>query len=120
MLSVDEGNRTQRTMVGLGRGMSSVEATAQVYLLDSRAPPRLLESFTARADSGYTPGMAETLGVGAAAGRLATSAAVGGVGHAALEGSRADDVGEARRLGRSLGDRVRQYLAAQGWAAASR
>jgi hypothetical protein len=120
VLGVDEGNRTRRTMIGLGAGMSSVDVGAQVYVAEGGTPPRLLESFTARADSGRMPGMAETLGVGAAAGRLATSAAVGGAGHVAMEGSRADDVGEARRIGQALADRMKQYFAQQGWIAAQR
>jgi hypothetical protein len=120
LVDVDEGNRTRRTMVGLGAGMSSVDVAAQVFLVDGNALPRPLESFTARADSGRMPGMAETLGVGAAAGRLATSAAAGGAGHAALEGSRADDVGEAKRLGKALAERIKQYFTQQGWAMAAR
>jgi hypothetical protein len=120
VLGVDEGNRTRRTLVGLGAGMSSVDVGAQVYLVEGGAPPRLLESFTARVDSGHVPGMAESLGVGAAAGRLATATAVGGAGHVAMEGSRADDVGEARRLGGALAERIRQYFAQQGWIMAAR
>ncbi|MBX9698885.1 MAG: DUF4410 domain-containing protein, partial [Acetobacteraceae bacterium] len=77
LLAVDEGNRTRRRLIGFGRGMSSMEASAQLFLLE-RGPPRLIESFTADADSGYAPGAAMTMGAGAAAGRLATAAAVGG------------------------------------------
>jgi hypothetical protein len=120
LADVDEGNRTRRTMVGLGAGMSSVDVAAQVFLVDGNEPPRPLESFRARADSGHMPGMAETFGVGAAAGRLATSAAVGGAGQAALEGSSADDVGEAKRLGKALAERIKQYLTQQGWAMTAR
>ena len=63
--------------------------------------------------------MAASLGVGAAARRLATSAAVGGGAHAAIEGSRADDIDEARRIGTALGTKVKQFCVAQGWIAAS-
>lgn len=117
VLGVDEGNRTRRTLIGFGRGMSSVEVGTQLYLMQPGAPARLLGTFEGRADSGYAPGAAGTLGAGAVAGRLATSAAVGGAAQV-LEGSRAEDTAEARRIGRSLGERVRAYLVQQGWAGA--
>ncbi len=120
LLAVDEGNRTQRVMIGLGRGRSSVEAGAQVYYLDRSAPPRLIETFEARTDSGRAPGMAETMGIGAVAGRLGASAAAGAGAHAAIEGSRADDIAEARRLGEALAQRVGQFLVRQGWVAPPR
>jgi Domain of unknown function (DUF4410) len=116
VLAVDEGNRTRRVMIGLGRGMSSVEIGARAYYLDGRAAPRPLESFNITVDSGYAPGAAETMGAGAVAGRAATSAAVGGGAHAAIEGGRADDVDEAKRAGHALAERIGKFFVRQGWA----
>ena len=118
LLAVDEGNRTQRTLIGLGRGQSRMAAEARLYWIEVGAAPRLIEAFEGTTDSGSSPGMGASLGVGAAARRLATSAAVGGGTHAAIEGSRADDVDEARRIGTALGAKVRQFCVAQGWVAA--
>ncbi|HYZ31874.1 MAG TPA: DUF4410 domain-containing protein [Crenalkalicoccus sp.] len=116
ILSVDEGNRTKRTLIGLGRGMSSVEAGVQLYFVEGGAAPRLLERFDASADSGYAPGAAETMGAGAAAGRLASSAALSGAGHGVLEGRSASDTGEARRIGQAIATRIGNYLVQEGWA----
>ncbi|MFC7475235.1 DUF4410 domain-containing protein [Dankookia sp. GCM10030260] len=118
LLAVEEGNRTQRTMIGFGRGQARMEAEAVLHWLEPGAAPRRLAAFDGTTDSGSAPGMAASLGVGAAARRLATSAAVGGGAHGAIEGSRADDVDEARRIGTALGQKVRQFCVAQGWVAA--
>jgi Domain of unknown function (DUF4410) len=120
LLGVDEGNRTRRTLIGLGSGKSSVEVAAQLFLIQRGTPPRLLESFTAEADSGSMPGMLETGAAGAVAGRLASSAAIGAAGQTVLEGSRALDTGEAARIGRALAERLTQYFAQQGWIASPR
>jgi hypothetical protein len=85
LLSVDEGNRTRRTMIGLGAGRSSVTADAQLYYIEGGGRPRLLESFEASADSGHAPGVAETKGVGMVASRLVTPATAGGAMHGVLE-----------------------------------
>jgi hypothetical protein len=118
LLAVDEGNRTQRTMIGFGRGEARMEAEARLYWIEAGAAPRQIEAFEGTTDSGQSPGMAASLGVGAAARRLATSAAAGGGAHAAIEGSRADDLDEARRIGTALGAKVKQFCVAQGWIAA--
>ena len=119
LLAVDEGNRTQRTMIGFGRGQARMEAEAALYWIEPGAAPRRIEAFDGTTDSGSAPGMAASLGVGAAARRLATSAAAGGGAHGAIEGSRADDTDEARRIGTALGAKVKQFCVAQGWIAAS-
>jgi hypothetical protein len=119
LLAVDEGNRTKRVMIGFGRGEARMEAEAALWWIEPGAPPRRIEAFDGTTDSGRAPGLAASLGVGAAARRLATSAALGGGAHAAIEGSRADDTDEAKRIGTALGARVKQFCVAQGWIAAS-
>ena len=113
LVSVDEGNRTRRTMIGLGAGKSSVTADAQLYYMDGGARPRLLESFEATADSGRAPGMAETMGASAVAGRLATSAAVGGGMHGGLETRRADSADEGSSIGKALSSKFTQFFASK-------
>ncbi|MBV1799441.1 DUF4410 domain-containing protein [Siccirubricoccus sp. G192] len=119
LVSVDEGNRTRRTLIGLGAGRSSVTADAQLYYVERGAQPRLLESFEASADSGRAPGMAETMGAGAVAGRLATSAAVGGGMHGVLETSHADSADEGKGIGKALARKLAQFFAQQGWVSAA-
>lgn len=119
LLSVDEGNRTRRTLIGLGAGRSSVTADAQLYYIEGGAQPRLLESFEASADSGRAPGMAETMGAGAVAGRLATSAAVGAGMHGALETRHADSTDEGKAIGRALARKLGPFFVQQGWVSAA-
>jgi hypothetical protein len=119
IVSVDEGNRTRRTMIGLGAGQSSVTANAQLYYISGRARPQLLESFQASADSGHAPGMAETMGAGAVAGRLGASAAGGGAMHGVLEARHADSVDEGKSVGRVLARMLGPFFVQQGWASAA-
>jgi hypothetical protein len=115
IVSIDEGNRTRRTLIGLGAGQSRFGVDAQVYYSAGGAPPRFIEAFDADADSGRAPGMAETMGIGAAAGRLGASAAAGGGLHAFSERRKADYADEADRVGKALAKRIAASFARQGW-----
>jgi uncharacterized protein DUF4410 len=117
IVGIDEGNRTRRVLIGLGAGKSSVSADAQLYYAAYPAPPRLLSAFQGSSDSGRAPGIVGTAGVGAAAGRLATSAAVGGAMHAGLEARRTGDSANATRLADALGRQIGRFAAAQAWIA---
>jgi hypothetical protein len=116
---VDQGNQTRRTLVGLGAGRSSVRADSQLYYQAGTMPPRQLEVFEASIDSGRAPGAAETMGAGAAAGRLATSAGASFGMHALSESRSADSTDEARNLGKALARKIGQFFVQQGWLAAS-
>ena len=64
LLSVDEGKRARRFVIGLGAGATEVKArTRVVMLVDGKETP--VEEFTVSAKSPRTPGAAESLGVGA-------------------------------------------------------
>lgn len=115
IVSVDEGNRTRRTLIGLGAGKSSVEADAQVFFHRGANPPQLIESMEANADSGHAPGAAETMGAGAAAGRLATATATTAGMHAVSERRSAGDDDNANRIARGLALKFGQFSARQGW-----
>ena len=65
LLSVDEGNRLRRFVIGLGAGATEVAARTRVVMLaDGKETP--VEEFTVTAKSPRTPGAAESLGAGAA------------------------------------------------------
>ena len=118
IVGIDEGNRARRVLIGLGAGRSSVSADAQLYYVAYPAPPRLLTAFQGSSDSGRAPGIVGTAGVGAAAGRLATSAAVGGAMHAGSEARRTGENANATRLADALGRQIGRFAAAQDWIAA--
>lgn len=86
-LSIDEGNRMRRTMIGFGAGQSEVKALAQVALQTAHGP-LLAEEFETKAESARTPGIGPMVGPGAAvrgAAGVASSVAVSGGVHALAE-----------------------------------
>ncbi len=79
-VSIDEGNSTQRMVIGFGMGRSVVRAEGKIYQPTPQGP-RLVGLFDSEVKSGRKPGMGPMVGVGAATGRIATSAAIsGGIG----------------------------------------
>ena len=116
-VSVDEGNRTERVVIGLGIGRSDIRATVEVLEARRDERPKMLEELTVEARSGFKPGMAETMGAGAAAGNLAAAAAVSAAGTVASEslGAGVDD--DARRAARKIAEQLRPFFVRQGWIA---
>jgi hypothetical protein len=115
IVSIDQGNRTRRLLIGLGSGKSRIRADAQLYALSVTAPPRFMTAFEGQADSGNAPGAAETMGAGAAAQRAGTSAALTGASHAGVETRRATDTAEATQLADAIALRIGQFGVTQGW-----
>jgi hypothetical protein len=113
-ISIDEGNRTERVVIGLGLGRTDVKAMIQVYDYDNGAQT-LACQFETDAKSGRKPGMAETMGVGAATGHLATSAAVGGGLTVASEALSATVEADADRAASKIAGQLKAYFRAQGW-----
>ncbi len=113
ILSIDEGNRLRRNVIGLGAGRSAVEARADIYYATGGGE-QLIESFAADAESGRKPGAAETMGVGAASGRIVESAAVG-VGTSAAPGLSGDVAADGTRLGQAIAKQLAQFFVSQGW-----
>ena len=114
ILSIDEGNRTRRNVVGFGVGASKVTAEVDLYLNAPGAAPRLLQAFTADAESGKKPGLA-VAGVGAAAGHVATAAAVGVGSTVAGESLGATPEDNAGRMGKEIASALNTYFVNQGW-----
>jgi hypothetical protein len=116
IFSIDEGSRTKRVVIGLGAGRSDVRTSVQVYeiLLAAR---RTVDQFEVDAKSGSTPGMAETMGAGAAAGHLATSVAVSAAKSVASERFGDDVDADARRTATEISKVLAAFFARQGWIA---
>ena len=115
VLSVDQGNRTRRSVIGFGAGQSQVVVEVQVYYRDGRGPPRLIDQFESAAESPRTPGAAVTMGAGGAAGRAAEAAASSGIMRGVSEARSADTGAEGRRVGDALAFRLGQFFAQLGW-----
>ena len=113
--TIDSGNRRRRMMIGLGAGESKVTSAVQIMYKPAGGTPRLVQSFDASADSGKAPGVAETAGVGAAAGSIATSAAVGGGIHGVSESQRTGVSADAKRLADAVAKQIAQIGVSGGW-----
>jgi hypothetical protein len=115
IVGIDQGNRTRRLLIGLGAGKSSISANTQLYYTTQAAPPRFLMAFDGKADSGRMPGAAETMGAGAAAQHIGTSAALTGATHAGGETRHTTDTAEAGELADAIAERIGQFAVSQGW-----
>jgi hypothetical protein len=116
LLSIDEGNQAERIVIGLGAGRSDVEAAAQLFAATPTGLQKL-ESFDTTMESGYMPGMAETMGAGAIGGHLAVAAAAGVVTHGIGEKLSADVDAEAKRTADALAKQLEPYFRSHGWLA---
>jgi Domain of unknown function (DUF4410) len=102
----DEGKSRRRMLIGLGAGKSDVSASVQVFYQPAHGTPVPVELFQTSANSGHMPGIAETAGIGAAAGALTTAAATGAGVHGATEMMRDSISAEARRVGDAVAKQV--------------
>ena len=114
LVSIDEGNRTERVIVGLGAGRSDVRTQVQVYEV-TPAGSRLIDTIEVDAKSGLAPGMAETMGVGGLTGHLLVSTVVGGGLHVADEAIGADVVADADRASKGIAKQLSALFAREGW-----
>ena len=84
-LSVDEGKRMRRMVVGFGAGASEVRTFVQVYEITPEGR-RLVEDFYTTVKRARKPGMGPMVGVGAAASVVASAVVSGSVGLATAHG----------------------------------
>jgi len=114
-VSVDEGSRLRRMVVGFGAGASEVRTLVQVYETTNEGR-RLVEDFYTTVKSSIKPGMGPMAGVGAAAGRAASSAVLsGGIG-IATERSQGVD-GDAKHTAEQITQTLKKFFVEQGWIA---
>jgi hypothetical protein len=114
LISIDEGNRTERVIIGLGAGRSDVRAHVQVYEV-TPAGRQLIDTIEVDGKSGLTPGMAESMGVGGLTGHLLVATAIGGGLHVVSESVGADVVADADRSAKGIAKQLAKLFAEQGW-----
>lgn len=114
ILSIDEGNRTRRVIIGLGVGRSTVEARVQLYEA-VRGRAQLLEQMTATTKSGRKPGMAEMIGVGALTGHIITSTVLSGGLSGASEALSANVDALAKTMAKKVAAKIVEYYQERGW-----
>lgn len=116
---IDEGTARRRLLIGLGAGKSEVSAAVRLTYKPANGAPVPLQSFVADADSGHMPGVAETGGVGAAAGHLAMAAGAGAGLHGVSEVRHDSVSADATRLGNSIAAQVMAASTEEGWLTAA-
>ena len=109
-LSIDEGNRTARVVIGLGAGRTDVQAEVQVY-----QNGLVIEQLETDAKSGVKPGMAETMGAGAAADKLGESAVISAGVSGASEAFGANVEADASRTAKEIVKKLEAFFAREGW-----
>jgi len=114
--TINQGNRTRRTLIGFGAGQSVVQADAELLRAGRGGAPRLLQSYVASSDSGRRPGLGIGAAAGAASGHIATAAGLGAADTAA-GAHRSEVAQEATRLANHLADDITQLFATEGWIA---
>ena len=112
-LSVDQGNRAQRMMIGFGAGASEVRTLVQIYetTADGR---RLVEDFYTTVKSSRKPGLGPMAGAGAAAGRAAETAAMStGIGVMTARSQTVE--GDAKNTADEIAKQLKKFFVEQGW-----
>ena len=113
ILSIDEGNKTRRLVIGFGAGASEVRTLTQVYEVTG-GQHRLVDDFYTTAKSSRKPGFGPMSGAGAAAGRAATSAAASaGIGLASERSQTAES--DAQHAAREIAKEIAKFFVEQGW-----
>ncbi len=119
-VTIDEGSRAARMVIGFGVGASKLQTLAQAYQV-TPAGLRRLKEMQLEAKSGKTPGMLVPIGVGAAAGRVATSAAVSGGLNVAKETIGGESLeSAAKRTAGQIAAVLSRGFARWGWIPASK
>ena len=114
LISIDEGNRTERVIIGLGAGRSDVRADVQLYEVTPRGQ-QLVDRIEVDGKSGLTPGMAETMGAGGLAGHLLVSTVVSSGMHVVSETMGADVVADADRAAKGIAKQLAVLFTREGW-----
>jgi hypothetical protein len=113
-ISIDQGNRTERVAVGLGAGRSDVQANVQLLELTAQGMQQV-EALRGDAKSGFKPGMAEMMGVGAVANHLLMSTLVSGTLAGASELTVATVEADGKRLAGKIAYDIGQFFILQAW-----
>jgi len=114
-IDVNEGNRLERTVIGLGLGQSTMDTEVQVYAPSSNGYQMVLE-FKTHADSGEMPGAAITGPAGAAAaGGLTVGVAAANVAVSGVKGYMSSVGPMASRSANQAVQYMEGYFIQNGW-----
>jgi Domain of unknown function (DUF4410) len=116
---ISEGNRLQRTVIGLGAGASSVDTQVGLYQYSNGNSTQLL-TFTTHSTSGRMPGVGITGPAGAAAGGAAAAATIGvNVAATGVKNITSSTAYLTQQSAKQIVDQTNSYLSQQGWSPTS-
>jgi len=113
-ISINEGDQTERVVIGLGLGRTDVKTLTQVYEHRNGANI-LVNKFGINAESGRKPGAAETMGAGAIGGHLAISAVVSSGVAVGSEAFSANVDADADRTAKKIATQLKDLFLTEGW-----
>ncbi len=114
IVSIDEGNKAKRLVIGLGSGASEVRTLTQVHEVTSADGDHLVEDFYTTTKSSRKPGLGPMAGMGAAAGLAASHvAAAGGVGVATSLSQTVE--ADVKHGAKQIAKELAKLFVEQGW-----
>lgn len=113
-ISIDEGSRLKRMLIGFGAGAAELKTFVEGYQVTAGGL-RALGSAEIEAGGGKMPGMLVPVAGGAAAGRVATSAAISGVMNAGQEIGPESIEGAAARTAEEIAEVLGEAFEKRGW-----
>src|SRR6266850_157967 len=116
IVSIDEGNKAKRLVIGLGSGASEVRTLTQVYEVTSADGHHLIEDFYTTAKSSRKPGFGPMAGFGAAAGLAASRVAAAGRVGVATSLSQTVEA-DVRHGAKQIAKELAKLFVEQGWIA---
>ena len=113
-ISIDEGSRTKRMLIGFGAGAGELKTLVEGYQITSYGK-RLLGSKEIKAAGGKMPGMLVPVAGGAAAGKAGRSAVISGSMNVVQELGAESLEGAAKRTAEEIAKVLSQAFARHGW-----
>ncbi len=113
-VSIDEGSRAKRMLIGFGAGSAELETLVEGYLVTSRGLVPL-GSAQIETAGGRMPGMLVPMGAGAAAGNVARSAAISGASNILQEGGPEGLDAAAKRTAKEIAKEIVKAYEERGW-----
>jgi hypothetical protein len=113
-VSIDKGNRMKRMLIGFGAGAAELQTLVEGYVVTIRGLVPL-GSAQIETAGGKMPGMLVPIGVGAAAGSVATSAAISGTANVLQEAGPEGLDGAAKRTAKEIAKVIVKAYEKRGW-----
>jgi hypothetical protein len=113
-VKIDEGNRTERLLIGFGLGGSEVRTEVQFYAIE-KGYRNLARKFSTVAEGSKLPGATTPLGVGAAAGAVGRGVAVAAGKTVASEVFSESVKAGAERSAKQIVREIALFHAERGW-----